>query len=109
MAKKKTLDQKIDALTTIVEKGFAAAANDIDRLEGKIGKIENAMATKDDLKELEERLGKRIDGLNVKIEGVQKTVDQEAVSRSDLQLPRRVHDVEEKVFGHSKHPKHLPL
>ena len=40
MAKKKTLDQKIDALTDIVEKGFAAVANDIDRLEEK-------MATKD--------------------------------------------------------------
>jgi hypothetical protein len=35
MAKKFTLEQKIDALTNIVEKGFAAVADDISRLATK--------------------------------------------------------------------------
>jgi hypothetical protein len=35
MAKKITLDQKIDALTNIVEKGFAAVAEDISKLATK--------------------------------------------------------------------------
>jgi hypothetical protein len=78
--------------------------------------IVEKMATKDDITDirrdmvaLEKRLGDRIDGLTVKVEGVQKTIDTEALQRSDLQLPQRVHQLEKKVFGHSKHPKHLPL
>ena len=35
MAKKITLEQKIDALTNIVEKGFAAVADDISKLATK--------------------------------------------------------------------------
>jgi hypothetical protein len=35
MAKKITLEQKIDALTNIVEKGFAAVADDISRVATK--------------------------------------------------------------------------
>src|SRR5271154_3262194 len=98
MAKMKTIEQKIDALTGIVEKGFAAVATDISD-------VRKEMATKEDIK----RLDARIDGLQVKVDGVQSTIDAEAMQRGDLQLPRRVHDLEEKVFGHSKHPKHLPL
>jgi hypothetical protein len=40
---------------------------------------------------------------------IQRTMDTEAMQRGDLQLTRRVHDVEEKVLGDSKYPKHLPL
>jgi hypothetical protein len=102
MATKKTLDQKIDALTTIVEKGFAAVATDI-------ADIRKEMATKDDLAAIEKRLDGRISGVKVQVEGVQKTIDDQAVYRDDLKLPRRAHELEEEVFGHSKHPKHLPL
>ena len=65
------------------------------------------MATKDEIKTLNDK----IDGVNVKVEGVQKTLDAEVTLRIDLKLPRRVHDLEEKVYGsgHSKHPKHVPL
>jgi len=35
MAKKITLEQKIDALTSIVDKGFAAVATDISKLGTK--------------------------------------------------------------------------
>jgi hypothetical protein len=40
---------------------------------------------------------------------IQRTMDTETIQRGDLQLPRCVYALEEKVFGHSKHPKHLPL
>jgi hypothetical protein len=42
MAKKKALGQKIDALTGIVEKGFAAVATDISD-------VRKEMATKDQI------------------------------------------------------------
>jgi hypothetical protein len=63
MTKKKTLEQIIDALTGIVEKGFAAVASDISEVRKEI-------ATKDDLTAVEKRLGHRIDGLQVKIDGI---------------------------------------
>jgi hypothetical protein len=74
-----------------------------------VGRIEEKMATKQDLATTEKRLDARIDGLTVKVEGIQRVVDAEAMQRTDLQLPRRVHELEEKVFGNSNHPKHLPL
>jgi hypothetical protein len=100
MARKKTLEKKIDALTEIVNKGFAAVASGISD-------VRKEMATKDDPTAVENRLGHRIDGRQVK--STAKTVDTVAMLRTDLQLPRRVHELEEKVFGDSKHPKHLPL
>jgi hypothetical protein len=83
MARKKTLEKKIDALTEIVNKGFAAVATDISD-------VRKEMATKDDPTAVENRLGHRIDGLQVKINAIQKTVDTETMLRTDLQLPRRV-------------------
>ena len=64
-------------------------------------------ATKDDLGKLTDK----IDGLTIKVEAVQKTVDAEAMRRTDLKLPRRVHDLEEKLYGsgRSRHPVNVPL
>ena len=64
-------------------------------------------ATKDDVKKIEDRLI----AVESKIDGTNRRLDSEAMQRSDLRLPRRVHDLEEEVFGEggSKHPKHVPL
>ena len=62
--------------------------------------------------------GKRFDKLDdevaavkSKVDGINRRLDTEAMHRSDLKLPRRVHELEEEVYGtaRSKHPKHLPL
>ena len=62
--------------------------------------------------------GKRFDkvddevaAVKSKLDGTNRRLDTEAMQRSDLKLPRRVHDLEEETFGpgRSKHPKHVPL
>src|ERR1700730_14064269 len=101
MAKKTTLKEIADMLRHVI--------TSVGKMEDKTGKLEEKMPTKYDLRDVEMRLGNRIDGLKVQVEGVQNTFDADAMKRADLRLSRRVHDLEEKVFGHSKHPKHLPL
>jgi hypothetical protein len=48
MAKKKTIDEKIDALTNTVEKGFAAMAEDIVGINQRM----DSLATKDQVSAL---------------------------------------------------------
>ena len=68
-------------------------------------------ATKDDLARLEKNLTIKIEGVDNKVAGTNRRLDTEAMWRTDLKLPRRVHDLEEEVYGigSSKHPKHVPL
>ena len=103
MAKKKFEIEELyefmrENLATKTDLADLAAKADIEAFDKKIDGVEK-------------RLGDRIDGIKVKVEGVQKTLDDQTLRRADLQLPRRVHDLEEDVFGlgRSKHPKHLPL
>jgi hypothetical protein len=77
MAKKITLEDKIDALTSIVEKGFAAVAEDI-------GDIREKMATKD-----------QIIGLHTQI----ASIETQLRDMKHVKLQSRVADLEEKVFG----------
>jgi hypothetical protein len=44
-----------------------------------------------------------------KVAGTNSRLDVEAMRRDDLQFPKRVSDLEEKTFGASRHPKHVPL
>lgn len=77
------------------------------------------MATKDDVRDIvkevtEPRFSKiddRLTSVENKISGTNRRLDTEAIQRSDLRLPRRVHRLEEKVFGRggSQHPKELPF
>lgn len=58
-----------------------------------------------------DKIGDQLIGLDNKVAGIDRRLDAEAMRRSELKLPRRVHDLEEKAYGRgrSKHPKHLPL
>ena len=69
-----------------------------DKLDEKIAATEKALIEK-------------IDGVDSKVAGINRRLDAEAIQRTDLNPPRRVHDLEEEVYGtgRSKHPKHLPL
>jgi hypothetical protein len=78
MAKKTTLDQKIDALTSIVEKGFAAIAGDI-------GDMREKMATK-----------KQIVALQSQVNSIEQQLRE---TRTEVRLG----DLEEKVFGAPRH------
>jgi hypothetical protein len=53
----------------------------------------------------EKRLGDRISGAIVKVDGVQNTLDREADVRADQKLPDRVADLETDVFGKSRAPR----
>ena len=70
---KKSLEQKIDALTNIVEKGFAAVADDISKL-----------ATKDQIIALHTQ----VNSIETELRGMKHT-----------KLHARVADLEEEVFG----------
>ena len=69
--------------------------------------IIDRMATKDDIGELKEQIAT----VDSKVAGINRRLDTDAMQRTDLKLPRRVHELEEKVYGTgaSKHPKQLPL
>jgi hypothetical protein len=61
-----------------------------------------------------ERFDKVDDGLlalESKVTAIDRRLDAEAIRRTELRLPQRVHELEENVYGRgrSKHPKHLPL
>jgi hypothetical protein len=58
-----------------------------------------------------DRMEDRLLGLENKVAGIGRRLDTEAVRRSELKLPRRVHDLKENAYGRgrSTHSKHLPL
>ena len=84
MAKKTTLND----LAQMMEKGFAAAKDDIAALEREL---------KDDITVIEKKLTDRIDGLKVKVEGVQNTIDAQTLARQDENLPDRMTRVEKHL------------
>jgi hypothetical protein len=59
----------------------------------------------DALKPIEDRLT----SVESKISGTNRRLDEEAMQRQDLKLPKRVSNLEEKTFGASRHPAHIPL
>jgi hypothetical protein len=65
--------------------------------------------TKDDLREVLKPIEDRLTGVESKIAGTNRRLDAEAMLRQDLALPKRVSDLEEKTFGASRHPAHIPL
>ena len=77
MAKETALEKKIDALTNIVEKGFAAVADDI-------GGIKRDMAPKDQIIALHTQ----VNSIETQLRGMKH-----------VKLEGRVADLEEKVFG----------
>ena len=101
MAKKTTLNELGEMMRHLVKSSEDfATKDDLERL-----------ATKDDMKILEKKLTDKIDGVDSKVAGINRRLDTEAMQRSDLKLGRRVHELEEEVYGtgRSKHPKHVPL
>ena len=77
---KKTLEQRIDAQTSIVEKAFGAVAEDIARLDTRMG----SLATKEQVLALHAQLN---------------AVETQMRDMRHAKLHARVADLEEKVFG----------
>jgi hypothetical protein len=84
---KKTLEQKIDALTSIVEKGFAASDSKFGAIAEDIADIKHDMATKDQVLALHTQ----VNSIETELRGMKHT-----------KLQARVADLEEKVFGASR-------
>jgi ABC-type phosphate transport system auxiliary subunit len=83
MAKKRSVEDKIDALTTIVEKGFAAVAGDIASINERMDKL----ATKDQVIALHTQ----VNSIETQLRGMKH-----------VKLQSRVADLEEKVFGETR-------
>jgi len=93
----KKLDQIIAMLGDVVDvfgKRFDKLDHRFDRVDDRFDKLDDEVAA-----------------VKSKVEGINRRLDTEAMQRTDLKLPRRMHEVEEKVYGtgRSKHPKHVPL
>ena len=69
------------------------------------------MATKEDVADLKKelkgdikKLDDRLIGVEGKVSGIDKRLDAEAIRRDDEKIPRRVANIEKKVFGASRAP-----
>jgi hypothetical protein len=73
------------------------------------------MATKDDIREIVREelkpIDNRLTAVENKLTGLYRMHEAEGMKQHDLKLARRVHHLEEEVYGagNSRHPKHLPL
>jgi hypothetical protein len=65
--------------------------------------------TKHDLREALKPIDNRLVAVESKIAGINRRLDAEAMHRGDLKLLQRVSDLEERTFGASRHPAHIPL
>ena len=79
------MEKGFAAVDARMEKGFAAVAEDIAEVKDRLTSVES------------------------KIAGTNRRLDEEALLRADLAIPKRVADLEEETFGASRHPKHVPL
>lgn len=101
------VEERMETGFAAVEKRFAAVEEHMDKgfasLEVRMEKGFGAVA--EDLADIKDRLS----SVESKIAGTNRRLDDEAMLRTDLALPKRVSDLEEKAFGASRHPQHLPL
>ena len=81
---KKTLEQKIDTLTTIVEKGFASVDEKFGAVADDIADIKREMATKDQLFTSQTQVN---------------SIESQLRDMKHTNLRARIADLEEKVFG----------
>lgn len=95
MAKKKTLDDKIDALTGIVEKGFGASDKKVAAIADDIADIRDHMATKDDIADLRTELKGDIAALHAQANSIESQL-------RETRIETRLTDLEEKVFGEAR-------
>lgn len=76
----------------------ATVSQQTARLEQRINVIEITMATKDDIKEVEQRLTARIDGLDDKIDQVQDAIADTLVQVTEaLDMTEQAHDHETRL------------
>jgi len=84
----------------------------LDQIIAMLGDVVDVFGKRfDKLDERLDKLDEVVAAVKSKVEGTNRRLDAEAMQRTDLKLPRRVHEVEEEVYGtgRSKHPKHVPL
>lgn len=102
-----SVKKDIAKLDTRMEAGFAAVAEDIADVKEDIVDIRGTMATKDDVKKVDDR----VVASENKIVGMYRLDAEKAMQARELNIPRRLHSLEEHAYGpgQSKHPKHVPL
>jgi hypothetical protein len=103
-------------LTKTVEAGFVAVAEDVNFIKDHMLTKEEGV-TKEELPEVVRSVMReelkpiedRLTSVENKIAGTNRRLDEEAMHRTDLAIPKRVSDLEDETFGASRHPQHLPL
>ena len=83
-----------DELAQMVAKGF-------DGVDERFNEVEKKMATKDDIKKLDKKLSKKIDGVEGRLGGLERRIDDIATNKVSYdefgKIKVRVEKVEEKV------------
>jgi len=134
----KTVKDGFASFEARMDKGFAAVAEDINFIKEKmvtkdelpelvrpiireevqavvrpivrdIIREEVRPIVREEITEALKPIEDRLTSVDSKIAGTNRRLDTEAMLRGDLALPKRLADLEEKTFGSSRHPKHVPL
>lgn len=90
---KKTLVQKVDALTSIVERSFAKQGREIKDLTESVTFVVKHMATKEETASKDQMIA-----LHTQVNGIETDIR----SMKHAKLEVRVADLEEKVFGRAR-------
>src|SRR5262249_116699 len=90
----------IDNRFTPVDKRFVSIGKELHDLTDTVGLIVKNMATKDEVRQIVREelkpIEDRLTSVESKIAGTNRRLDEEAMQRTDLALPKRVSDLEEK-------------
>ncbi|OGG72516.1 hypothetical protein A3A38_04120 [Candidatus Kaiserbacteria bacterium RIFCSPLOWO2_01_FULL_53_17] len=105
-----TLSRQIEKIGTKMDKGFASVEAGMEKrfsvVAEDIADVKNDVA---DVKESVQKVDERLSAVENKVSGIYNVLTEDARKARELAIPRRVHELEEKVFKVSRHPKHLAL
>lgn len=94
---------------------MAAKKTTLNELGEMLAHVVEHVATKDDVRAIVrgelQPINDRLVSVENKLTGLYRMHEAEGMKVTDLKLPRRLHDLEEEVYGvgQAKHPKHMPL
>lgn len=96
---KKTDSKKLDQIIAMIGDVIEIFGKRFDKMDDEIAGVKKEIRVVKD----------EVVAVKGKVTGIDSRLDLEADRRTDLKLPRRMHNVEVKVFGDSRHPKSLPF
>src|SRR6267378_218346 len=92
-----TIATHLEKIETRMRQGFASADKKFEAIADDIADIKRDMATADELAAVKKELGDRITGVESKVDGINRRLDTEALTRGDQKIPERVEAIEKHL------------